>query len=85
MAAEQYTLVLTKGVHVISRTDAEEIIQAVHDDRPTVEVYLDLFGGYEALRKTTLVTRHVVAVTENAEIREESTALAVARRRRQRP
>jgi hypothetical protein len=85
MSVDQFTIVLTKGTHLISRSSAELVIRAIDDDRRTVEIELDPFGDFDPDRRTVVAVRHVVAVTENqAPIASDSTALALARRRRDR-
>jgi hypothetical protein len=63
--AETYTLILTKGMHVISSSAALQIKDAILKRCPTVDVELDPFGGFHTSRVTTIVTRHVVALTAN--------------------
>jgi hypothetical protein len=63
--AETFTLILTKGMHVISSAAADRIKDALAKRCPTVDVELDPFGGFHTSRVTTLATRHVVALTAN--------------------
>jgi hypothetical protein len=62
---ETFTLILTKGMHVISSSAALQIKDALVQRYPTVDVELDPFGGFHTSRVTTIATRHVVALTAN--------------------
>ncbi len=63
--SETYTLILTKGMHVISAAAAAQIKTALSDRVTTVDVELDPFGGFQTLRITTIALQHVVALTMN--------------------
>ena len=60
-----FTLVLTKGMHTISAAVAEQILAAMKEGNTVVDVELDLFGGGKSSRRTILATAHVVALTMN--------------------
>ena len=79
-----YTIVLSKGTHVISRDAARSVLSALEEDRPTVEIALDPFGGVAEDRRTIVAVRHIVALTENPRAASEPgpSVLAAARRRR---
>ena len=77
-----YTIVLTKGTHLISQTAAETVLRALQENRRTVEIELDPFGGVAADRRTVVAVRHVIALTENVPaIADESSVVAIGRRR----
>jgi hypothetical protein len=59
-----FTLILTKGTHLVSEAAAQTILAAVRAREPLVEIELDPFGGAEP-RLTSLATAHVVALTRN--------------------
>ncbi len=65
MQAETYTLILTRGTHLVSAGDAVRISEAIECCSPLLEVALDPFGAVDDDRRTTLVLRHVVALTKN--------------------
>ncbi len=65
MPAETYTLILTRGTHVVSAGDAVRIGEAIERRSPLVDIGLDPFGAVDEGRRTTLVLRHVVALTKN--------------------
>ncbi|MGH7754769.1 MAG: hypothetical protein ACREM8_00595 [Vulcanimicrobiaceae bacterium] len=65
MSEPTFTLVLTKGTHLVSAAAAEEILGALAAREALVEVDLDLFGGASDGRRTTLATAHVVALSQN--------------------
>jgi len=64
MSSAAFTLILTKGTHLVSEAVAEAILDAVRAREPLVEVELDPFHGTES-RTTSLATAHVVALTRN--------------------
>jgi hypothetical protein len=79
-----YKLVLTRGVHAISAEAREAILDAILHREPFVHVQVDLFGASPE-RRTTIITAHVVAITENpppAEILHSSKATSFARKAR---
>jgi hypothetical protein len=63
---ETYTLILTKGTHLISGTAAETVRSAIEAGEPLVHIGLDPFGNVDPERTTTIAVRHVVALTKNA-------------------
>ena len=65
MPGATYTLILTKGTHVISRDGAERILGALRTRQVMIEIELDPFGPPDSVRSTTLLLSHVVALTEN--------------------
>jgi hypothetical protein len=62
---ETYTLVLTKGTHIVSATAASTILDAIDRAERLVSIPLDLFGGVDEARTTTLAVSHVIALTAN--------------------
>jgi hypothetical protein len=90
MGHRDFTLILTKGTHAISASAAETILAAIRNSERTVEVEVDLFGGVDLGRKTTLVTAHVIALARNPQVQESQRSAActsdsvVARARRSR-
>jgi hypothetical protein len=63
---DDFTLILTKGVHLISTETALAICAAVEEDARTVEVVLDPFCDSNKSRMTMIAVRHVVAITRNS-------------------
>jgi hypothetical protein len=63
--AQTFTLILTKGMHIISADSAADIKEALLTKAATVDVLLDPFGGSSSSRITTLAVHHVVALTVN--------------------
>ena len=59
-----YTLILTKGVHIVSTETAAQICEAIETNKRLVDVELDPFGGAEATRRTTIAVAHVIALSE---------------------
>ena len=72
MHGPTYTLVLTKGTHVISAAAADTILAALRKREAIVCVSLDPFGGIDAERITTLAVCHVVALTPNPQTSNEA-------------
>jgi hypothetical protein len=62
--AQTFTLILTKGMHVISADSAADIKMALAAKAATVDVLLDPFGVCSS-RMTTIAVHHVVALTSN--------------------
>jgi hypothetical protein len=71
MEIKIYTLVLTKSSHTINHETASEIKRALAAGDPMVDVDLRLFD--DGVRRTTLNTAHIIAISE-----EDSDALAAA-------
>jgi len=62
---DDYTLILTKGVHLISRESADAIRSALELREAVVDVLLDPFGAVDGNRMTTIAVGHIVALTRN--------------------
>lgn len=60
-----YTLVLSKGTHVVSSDQARRILDAVTNGEPFVEVQIGVFGDATETRRVTVIVSHVVAIFEN--------------------
>jgi hypothetical protein len=60
-----FTLILTKGTHLVSDKVAEQIVAAIEADEKLIKVDLDLFGRIALHRETTIVAAHVVCLTKN--------------------
>jgi len=67
MLGPTFTLVLTKGTHVISAAAAAAILAALREREAIVSIALHPYGGVDADRITTLAVRHVVALTPNSQ------------------
>ncbi len=80
---EAFTLILTKGVHLISHEAADAIRSAVERDDLTVEVELDPLGNAAKHRLTLIAVRHVVAITRNESVDAQALPTNVALLRRQ--
>ncbi len=76
MGHHDFTLILTKGTHAISAAAAEAILAAIRNAEAIVEVEVDLFGGVDLGRKTTLVTAHVIALASNPQVQESQRSAA---------
>ncbi len=63
---ETYTLILTKGTHLISGAAAQTVRAAIEAGEALVHIGLDPFGNVDPERTTTIAVRHVVALTKNA-------------------
>jgi hypothetical protein len=61
----EYTLVLTKGVYVVSWAAIDKIQHAIWEGAKLVTIELDFFGNADSGRQTTIATAHVIAWTEN--------------------
>ncbi len=64
MSPEAYTLILTQGVHVVRPDVAAAIRAAVEAGDKVIDIDIDLFGGLDSSRRTTVVVAHVVALAE---------------------
>jgi hypothetical protein len=62
---QTFTLILTKGMHVVSAEAAAGIKAALATKAATVDIVLDPFGGACESRITTISVAHVVALTAN--------------------
>lgn len=62
---DDFTLILTRGVHLISQASAERIRLALERREKVVDVLLDPFGDVDRDRMTTIAVGHVVALTRN--------------------
>ena len=62
--ARGFTLILTRGTHVITCEAATTVARAIEDGQKLVTIELDPFAGVERGRQTTLVTAHIVALAE---------------------
>ncbi len=84
MRGDTFTIVLTKGTHLISRSSAESVMHALESGVRTVEIELDPFGGVDPQRRTVVAVRHVIALTQNPAqpFPTDDTPFALARRRR---
>ncbi len=60
-----FTLILTRGTHLISLESAQDVREAIERKDSTVEIALDPFGGADSERRTMIAVRHVVALTRN--------------------
>ncbi len=67
---ESYTMILTKGTHLISGEAAERVRSAIERDEAIVHISLDPFGAVDPDRTTMIAVRHVVAVTKNPVVAE---------------
>lgn len=63
-ASPSYTVVLTKGAHTVGADDANAILAAIQSGEKLVNVALEMYPGSNEVRPTTLVTAHVIAVSE---------------------
>jgi len=62
---QTFTLILTKGMHIVSAEAAAGIKEALTAKVAMVDVMLDPFGGVSDSRITTISVAHVVALTAN--------------------
>jgi len=60
-----YTVILTKGVHLVDRAAADAIRAAIENGDRTVEVTLDPLGNADVNRRTLVAVRHIIALAEN--------------------
>ena len=90
METESFTLVLTRGTHVIGAEAAATLTAALDRGLPACEIRLDLSGGLDAERTALVATGHIVALTRNpprlpacdAQSETNVTALLAARARK---
>jgi len=61
---EAYSLVLTEGVHIVAPRDADAICRAIEQGEKIVEVDVQLYPGSDSIRRTKIVTAHVIALSE---------------------
>lgn len=57
-----YTVVLTKGVHIVPAADAQAIHEAVEAGKKWVRVRVEDFPGSEIVEETILATAHIIAL-----------------------
>jgi hypothetical protein len=60
-----FTLMLTKGTHLVSDDDAARIFEAIRSGEKLVELNLDLFGDTTFHRQTTVAVAHIVCLCKN--------------------
>jgi hypothetical protein len=69
--APSYTLVLTKGAHIVSADDAQAICEAIEAGKKLVRVAFEEYPGSKRSRPTTLALAHVISLCEVPETRDE--------------
>ena len=74
MADEAYTLVLTQGIHVVRPDVATLIREAIDEGKRTIDIDIDIFGGLNSSRRTTVAVAHVVALVESKKPQREIVA-----------
>jgi hypothetical protein len=65
MEPDTFTLLLSRGTHVISGESAATLLHALDNGLRSAEIQLDLSGGLDAERTTVVATCHIVAMTRN--------------------
>lgn len=59
-----YTVVLTKGAHIVPAEDAAAIQRAIEAGEKFVRVRFEDYPGSEVVEETTLVTAHIISLSE---------------------
>ena len=57
-------MILTEGVHIIDSSGADAICRAIENGEKIVEVSVQLYAGSDSVRRTKIVTAHVIALSE---------------------
>lgn len=63
---QTYTIFMTRGAHVVSEQDATQVLQAIANREPHVNVVSDIIGDGLCTHSVRLVTAHIVSVSANA-------------------
>jgi len=62
--APSYTVVLTKGAHIVPAEDAAAIQRAIEAGEKFVRVRFEDYPGSEIVEDTILVTAHIISLSE---------------------
>jgi hypothetical protein len=73
MAFGKFTLIMTRGTHTVSATEAERILAAVENEDLTVEADVEFVESLGTVCRTTLVVAHVVGLVAKEKGRSAST------------
>jgi hypothetical protein len=69
MAAEKFTLIMTRGTHTVSATEAARILAAVENGDLTIDAEVEFVESLGTACRTTLVVAHVVGLVAKSSAR----------------
>jgi hypothetical protein len=69
---ESYTVVLTRGTHVVAREVGESILTALTSDKKYITADIDILCDGFVRTGVHISTAHVVAVIPNADVEDSS-------------
>jgi hypothetical protein len=69
MAAEKFTLILTRGTHTVSAAEAARIRAAVENEDRTIDAEVEFIETPGRVCRTTLVIAHIVGLVEKSHTR----------------
>lgn len=64
MRPASYSIVLTKGAHIVPAEDAAAIQRAIEAGDKFVRVRFEDYPGSAVVEETTLVTAHIISLSE---------------------
>lgn len=64
MRPASFSVVLTKGAHIVPAEDAAAIRAAIEAGEKFVRVRFEDYPGSEIVEETTLVTAHIISLSE---------------------
>jgi len=69
MAADKFTLIMTRGTHTVSATEAARILAAVENGDVTIDAEVEFVERLGTACRTTLVVAHVVGLVAKSSAR----------------
>jgi hypothetical protein len=69
MAADKFTLIMTRGTHTVSATEAARILAAVENGDLTIDAEVEFVESLGTACRTTLVVAHVVGLVAKSSAR----------------
>jgi hypothetical protein len=69
MASDKFTLIMTRGTHTVSATEAARILTAVENGDLTIDAEVEFVERLGTACRTTLVVAHVVGLVAKSSAR----------------
>lgn len=69
VSQDKYTLIMTRGTHTVSASEAARILDAIEHEDKTVEADVEFVESIGRVSRTTLVVAHVVGLVSRGEAR----------------